>query len=99
MNGLWSIDPATMTVIVIAAVVTYLCRVGGHFVVSFFKPSRRVEKALAALPAASLCRSSCPSWCGPGIVAGLAVMVAAATMVVRRRRFLALAVALPRPSG
>ncbi|MGL4495402.1 MAG: AzlD family protein [Beijerinckiaceae bacterium] len=94
MNGLWSVSASTLTVILLATVVTYLCRIGGHFVVSFFKPSRRVEKALAALPGCIIVAIVLPIVVRTGPVAGLAVAAAALAMVVRRSEIQALAVGM-----
>ena len=91
MNDLWSINPETLAVILLAAVVTYFCRVGGHFIVSFIKPSRRVEKALAALPGCIIVSIVLPLVARTGAVAALAVLAAVVTMAVRRSEMLALA--------
>ncbi|MGL4324798.1 MAG: AzlD family protein [Beijerinckiaceae bacterium] len=90
MNDLWSVSPATLTVILLATAVTYLCRAGGHFVVSFFKPSRRVEKALAALPGCIIVSIVLPIVARTGVVAACAVIAAIVAMALRRSEILAL---------
>lgn len=94
MKDLWSVSPETLTVILLAAVVTYFCRVGGHFVVSFIKPSRRVEKALAALPGCIIISIVLPIVARTGIVAAVAVGAAIAAMAVKRNEIFALAVGM-----
>lgn len=91
MNHLWSVSGETLLVIVLATVVTYFCRIGGHFVVSFFKPSRRVEKALAALPGCIIVSIILPLIARTGLVAAAAVFAAVLSMAVRRSEIMALA--------
>lgn len=91
MSNLWAVSPVTLGVILLATIVTYFCRVGGHFVVSYFKPSRRVEKALAALPGCIIISIVLPIIARTGTVAAVAVAVAVLAMSVRRSEMLALA--------
>lgn len=90
MHDLWSVSPLTLGIILAATLVTYLCRIGGHFVVSFFKPSRRVEKALAALPGCIIVSIILPLIARTGPVAAAAVMAAIISMAIRRSEIMAL---------
>lgn len=86
------------------AVATYLCRISGVVMMGFIPLTPRVRRGLAALPGSIVVATVLPLIERLGLAAGLALLAAVASMVIRRSELLALlvgmsAVALARAFG
>lgn len=90
--------------ILVMAVATYLCRISGVVMMGFIPLTPRVRRGLAALPGSIVVATVLPLIERLGLAAGLALLAAVASMVIRRSELLALvvgmsAVALARAYG
>ena len=82
----------------------YLTRIGGYWLIGRFPIGKRVHRMLNAMPGAVITASVLPILAKDGLAAGLAVMVAALTMMAVRNDFAAViagvaAAALVRAAG
>lgn len=82
MTELVALDPAVVAVILAMAVVTYLTKAGGLWLVSRLDLSERVAVGLDALPGAVVVAFVAPALADGGVPEWVA---AAATVVVARR--------------
>lgn len=82
MTELVTLDPAVVAVILAMAVVTYLTKAGGLWLVTRLDLSERVEVGLDALPGAVVVAFVAPALADGGVPEWAA---AAATVVVARR--------------
>lgn len=74
------VDPLVFLTILGMAIATYLTRAGGFWLMSRFKPSKRLERGLRAIPAAILISIVAPSAITnglPDIAAVIATAIAA----------------------
>ena len=72
------------------ALATYLCRISGVVLMSFIPLTPRVRRGLAALPGSIVVATVLPLIERLGLAAGLALLAAIASMVIRRSELLAL---------
>jgi len=72
------------------AAATYLCRISGVVLMSFIPLTPRVRRGLAALPGSIVVATVLPLIERLGLAAGLALLAAIASMVIRRSELLAL---------
>lgn len=72
------------------ALATYLCRISGVVLMSFVPLTPRVRRGLAALPGSIVVATVLPLIERLGLAAGLALLAAIASMVIRRSELLAL---------
>lgn len=92
MSGADTIGP--MTVIVAMAIVTYLIRIGGHWIMGRVPPTPFVRASLEALPSAIIMATVVPLALRGGPSAWIGVAVAGLTMVLVRREFVAIVAGL-----
>jgi uncharacterized membrane protein len=76
------------------AVATYLCRISGVVMMGFIPLTPRVRRGLAALPGSIVVATVLPLIERLGLAAGLALLAAVASMVIRRSELLALVVGM-----
>lgn len=76
------------------AVATYLCRISGVVMMGFIPLTPRVRRGLAALPGSIVVATVLPLIERLGLAAGLALLAAVASMVIRRSELLALLVGM-----
>ena len=76
------------------AVATYLCRISGVVLMGFIPLTPHVRRGLAALPGSIVAATVLPLIERLGPAAGLALLAAVASMVIRRSEILALAVGM-----
>ena len=76
------------------AAATLMTRVSGYWLMGHIPMTRRVRRSLEVLPGAIMAATIVPIVAKVGPVALLAVIVAAASMMVRRNEFLAAGLAL-----
>jgi uncharacterized membrane protein len=82
-TGMFSLDPATLFLILMAAIATYLTRIGGYVLMASMKRiPPRVESALNAVPAAVLTTLVAPPFVNGGWDIKIA-MVAALVVCLR----------------
>jgi uncharacterized membrane protein len=86
------LEPLVLLAIVVMAITTALMRVGGFWLMGRVPLTPRVRRMLEALPGAIVAAIVLPVIAKIGLVAALAVAAAAASMIVRRNEFLAVAV-------
>jgi uncharacterized membrane protein len=87
--------PAGAYVAILAmAVATYLCRISGVVMMGFIPLTPRVRRGLAALPGSIVVATVLPLIERLGLAAGLALLAAVASMVIRRSELLALVVGM-----
>ena len=72
------------------ALATYLCRISGVVLMSFIPLTPRVRRGLAALPGSIVVATVLPLIERLGLAAGLALLAAITSMVIRRNELLAL---------
>ena len=72
------------------AAATYLCRISGVVLMGFIPLTPRVRRGLAALPGSIVVATVLPLIERLGLAAGLALLAAIASMVLRRSELLAL---------
>jgi uncharacterized membrane protein len=83
-------DPLGFAAALVAMTLTvYLSRAGGYWLIGRFRIGPRLRRMLDALPGAIIAASLAPILLHGGWRAGLAMAVAAATMVVLRNDFAA----------
>lgn len=75
-----SVDPTVLLIILLMGLVTYLCRIGGYWMMGRFTLSSRVEAGLQYLPGAVLISLVGPAMAEEGIPGVLAVIVTAVAM-------------------
>lgn len=80
--------------IVAMMLATYLCRISGVVLMGFVPLTPRVRRGLAALPGSIVFATVLPLIERLGLAAGLALLAAIASMVVRRSELLALLVGM-----
>ncbi len=83
-------DPAALAVIFGMALATYLCRVGGVWLMAHVPLTHRVRRGLAALPGSIIAATIVPLALKGGPPALLALATAVLIMVVKRNELLAL---------
>ena len=88
--GAWG-APVAITAMAIA---TYLCRISGVALMSIIPLTPHVRRGLAALPGSIVAATVLPLIERLGPAAGLALLAAVASMVIRRSELLALAVGM-----
>src|SRR5256714_15592076 len=76
------------------AAATLMTRVSGFWLMGHIPPTRRVRRSLEVLPGAIMAATIVPIVAKVGVVALLAVIVAAGSMMVRRNEFIAVGFAL-----
>lgn len=76
------------------ALATYLCRISGVVLMGFIPLTPRVRRGLAALPGSIVVATVLPLVERLGLAAGLALLAAVASMVIRRSELLALIVGM-----
>jgi uncharacterized membrane protein len=76
------------------ALATYLCRVGGFWLIAVVPLTPRLKRALEALPGAIVAATVAPLVLKGGLVAGLAVGAGLAMMIWRRNELLSLVTGL-----
>jgi uncharacterized membrane protein len=87
--------PAGAYIAILAmAVATYLCRISGVVMMGFIPLTPRVRRGLAALPGSIVVATVLPLIERLGLAAGLALLAAVASMVIRRSELLALVVGM-----
>jgi uncharacterized membrane protein len=87
--------PAGAYIAILAmAVATYLCRISGVVMMGFIPLTPRVRRGLAALPGSIVVATVLPLIDRLGLAAGLALLAAVASMVIRRSELLALVVGM-----
>lgn len=89
-----SLSPGALAAILGMAVVTYVCRAGGVWLMGHVPLTLRVRRGLAALPGSIIAATVLPIALksGPAAVAALAATIL--SMMLRRNELLALAVGL-----
>jgi uncharacterized membrane protein len=75
-----SVDPTVLLIILLMGLVTYLCRIGGYWMMGRFTLSSRVEAGLQYLPGAVLISLVGPAMAEEGIPGVLAVIATAVGM-------------------
>ena len=75
-----SVDPTVLLIILLMGLVTYLCRIGGYWMMGRFTLSSRVEAGLQYLPGAVLISLVGPAMAEEGIPGVLAVIATAVAM-------------------
>lgn len=85
-----AVSSGALIAILIATAITYLWRAGGYWAMGFVKPSRRIERALAALPGAIVVAIVLPAIARTGAVAAVAIVVALCVKIWRGNDILAL---------
>ncbi len=88
--GIWGAFAAILAM----ALATYLCRVSGVVLMGFIPLTPRVRRGLAALPGSIVVATVLPLIERIGLAAGLALLAAVASMVLRRSELLALVVGM-----
>ena len=76
------------------ALATYFCRISGVVLMGFIPLTPRVRRGLAALPGSIVVATVLPLIERLGFAAGLALLAAIASMVIRRSELLALLVGM-----
>lgn len=76
------------------ALATYVCRISGVVLMGFIPLTPRVRRGLAALPGSIVVATVLPLVERLGLAAGLALLAAVASMVIRRSELLALIVGM-----
>ncbi|SEF62412.1 AzlD family protein [Bosea lathyri] len=76
------------------ALATYLCRISGVAMMGFIPLTPRVRRGLAALPGSIVVATVVPLIERLGMAAGLALLAAVGSMVLRRSELLALIVGM-----
>lgn len=76
------------------ALATYVCRISGVVLMGFIPLTPHVRRGLAALPGSIVAATVLPLIERLGPAAGLALLAAVASMVIRRSEILALAVGM-----
>ena len=76
------------------AVATYLCRISGVVLMSFIPLTPHVRRGLAALPGSIVVATVLPLIERLGLAAGLALLAAMISMLLRRSELLALLVGM-----
>jgi uncharacterized membrane protein len=84
-------SPGPWTVILVTALVTYLLRVGGYWLMARMPMTARVRRGLDALPASIFVATVVPIALKAGIAGAAALCVTAVVMFVTRREIAALA--------
>lgn len=80
--------------IIAMAAATYLTRVSGYWLMGHIPMTKRVRRSLEVLPGAIMAATIVPIVAKIGIVALIAVVVALASMIIKRNEFIAAGVAL-----
>jgi uncharacterized membrane protein len=87
-----SAEPMALLAIAVMAVMNYLMRAAGFWVMAHVPLTRRTERILQALPGSIVAATVLPIVARSGPAAAIAVAAAAAVMIVRGNSFLAVAV-------
>jgi len=85
-----SVDPTVLLIIVLMGLVTYLCRIGGYWMVGRFALSPRVEAGLQYLPGAVLISLVGPAMAEEGLPGVIAVIITAVAMRLSGNLFIAM---------
>ena len=85
---------ASLIAIVAMAAATLLTRVSGYWLMGHVPMTKRVRRSLEILPGAIMASAIIPIVAKAGVPALLAVIVALASMMIRRNEFIAVALAL-----
>ena len=88
-----------LVAIVAMAVATLITRVSGYWLMGHIPMTRRVRRSLEILPGAIMAATIVPIVAKVGVVALIAVIVAATSMMVRRNEFLAAGLAIAAASS
>lgn len=91
--------PGVATAIVAMALMTYLSRVSGYFLMNVIPLTPRIRRALAALPGSIVAATVLPIIERSGVAAGLAIAGALGAMMLVRSEVLALATGLAIAAG
>jgi len=86
-----SVDPMVLLAIVVMAVMNYLMRAAGFWVMAHVPLTRRTQRMLEALPGSIVAATVLPIVARSGPAAGLAVAAAAGVMIASGNSFLAVA--------
>ena len=84
------IVPGVLAAIIAMGLVTYLCRVSGYFAMNVIPFTPRLKRALAALPGSIVAAAVLPIVERIGPSAGIALVAALGSMLIRRNEILAL---------
>jgi uncharacterized membrane protein len=76
------------------AVATYLCRIAGVVLMGFIPLTPHVRRGLAALPGSIIAATVLPLIERLGLAAGIALLAAMGSMILRRNELLALVVGM-----
>jgi uncharacterized membrane protein len=87
-----SAEPMALLAIAVMAVMNYLMRAAGFWVMAHVPLTRRTQRILEALPGSIVAATVLPIVARSGPAAAIAVAAAAAVMIVRGNSFLAVAV-------
>ena len=93
--GIWGPFAAILAM----ALATYLCRISGVVLMGFIPLTPHVRRGLAALPGSIVVATVLPLIERLGLAAGLALLAAMGSMVLRRSELLALVVGMVVVSG
>jgi uncharacterized membrane protein len=75
-----SVDPTVLLIILLMGLVTYLCRIGGYWMMGRFTISPRIEAGLQYLPGAVLISLVGPAMAEEGVPGVLAIVATAVAM-------------------
>ena len=87
-----SADPMVLLAIVVMAVMNYLMRAAGFWVMAHVPLTRRTQRILEALPGSIVAATVLPIVARSGPAAAIAVAAAAGVMILRGNSFLAVGV-------
>lgn len=85
-------NPVDYAVIAGMAGITYFCRILGYWVMGYVPLTRRVRRALEALPGSIMISMVVPTGLASGLAGSIGVAVALAIMMVSRRDIVAVVV-------
>lgn len=80
--------------ILVMAFATFLTRISGYWLMGHIPLTRRVRRTLEVLPGAIMAATIVPIVAKVGVAAFIAVVVALASMIVKRNEFIAVGLAL-----
>jgi uncharacterized membrane protein len=87
-----SAEPMALLAIVVMAVMNYLMRAAGFWVMAHVPLTRRMQRMLEALPGSIVAATVLPIAARNGPAAAIAVVAAAGVMILRGNSFLAVGV-------
>ena len=87
-----SAEPMVLMAIVVMAVMNYLMRAAGFWVMAHVPLTRRTQRMLEALPGSIVAATVLPIVARNGLAVAIAVGAAAGVMILRGNSFLAVAV-------